>query len=150
MIQALGLKYHKSWPCYLDRGWWSLFFAARGHGPGVSIHDCRWAYAHKLKRYSSISPALIYRTEVLSFTWRAPFGVCGLLALPNIHQIFGDNSAEFPRFTRDEACVFSSWRLHAAEVLATATSGIARCGPAFGELSGGNWISRLRYNRLWL
>ena len=30
--------------------------------------------------------------------WRAPFGVCGLLATPNIHQIFGDNPAKFPRW----------------------------------------------------
>ena len=43
------------------------------------------------------SPALVYRTEALSFIWRASFGVCGLLALPNIHQIFGDSLAEFPR-----------------------------------------------------
>ena len=29
--------------------------------------------------------------------WRASFGVCGLLALPNIHQTFGDYPAKFPR-----------------------------------------------------
>jgi hypothetical protein len=67
--------------------------------------------------FSDTSPAIVNGPEVLSFSWRAPFGVCGLLALPNIHQIFGDNSAEFPRLTRDEACVFSSWKLYVAEML---------------------------------
>jgi len=29
-------------------------------------------------------------------SWWASFGVCGLLAVPTIHQIFGDNPAEYP------------------------------------------------------
>jgi len=37
------------------------------------------------------------------FSCWAPPGVCGLLAMPNIHQIFGDGLAEFPHFMRDEA-----------------------------------------------
>jgi hypothetical protein len=72
------------------------------------FYNCRRAIAHRLKRYLGISPAFVHGTEVLSFSWRASLGVCGLLALPKIHQIFGDNSAKFPRFTRDKACVFSS------------------------------------------
>lgn len=53
-------------------------------------------------------PTCVDRTEAPSSSGRASFGVCGLLALPTIHQIFGDNTAQFPRLTRDEACVFSS------------------------------------------
>ena len=84
----------------------SLLHAIMASAP--LFNSCRQAFAYILKRYLGIPPAFITRTEALSFIWREPVGVCGLLALPNIHQIFGDNSAEFPRFTCDEACVFSS------------------------------------------
>ena len=61
-------------------------------------------------------------------------------------QIFtrslGTTLPSFRGLLRVEAWVFSSWRLYAAEVFLTATSTTARCGPAFGELSGGNWIGR--------
>jgi hypothetical protein len=50
----------------------------------------------------TLSPALI-ATKAPTFIYWAPFGVCGLLALPNIHQIFGDNLAKLPHFMRDEA-----------------------------------------------
>lgn len=36
-------------------------------------------------------------SEVLLFIQRAPFGVCGLLALPNNQQLFGDSLAGYPR-----------------------------------------------------
>jgi len=37
------------------------------------------------------------------------FGVCGLLAMPNIHQILGGSSTGYPRFVlRESACVSSS------------------------------------------
>ena len=39
------------------------------------------------------------------FDERATFGVCGLLATPNIHQIFGDCRVKLPRFV----CEIGRW-----------------------------------------
>lgn len=55
-----------------------------------------------------VLPGCVHGTEVLSFTWWATFGGCGLLALSNIHQLLGVNPAEFPYFMRDEVWIFSS------------------------------------------
>ena len=64
-------------------------------------------------------------------------------------QIFikplGTTLPSFRGLLRVEAWVFSSWRLYVAEVFLTVTSTTARCGPAFGELSGGNWIGRSHF-----
>lgn len=38
-----------------------------------------------------------WRLKTCLVSKQAPFGVCGLLALPNIHQIFGGSPAEYPR-----------------------------------------------------
>ena len=40
-------------------------------------------------------------TEALLIFQQAPFGVCGLLATPNIYQILGDNPTVYPH----PACV---------------------------------------------
>jgi hypothetical protein len=82
-------------------------YAPRSHGPTPSIYCSRRACPY-IEAVITAAPSVADGTEAPSFTWRARFGVCGWLALPNIHQIFGDNAAEFPRFTRDKACVFSS------------------------------------------
>ena len=39
------------------------------------------------------------------FNERATFGVCGWLAMPNIHQIFGDSRVKLPRFV----CEIGRW-----------------------------------------
>ena len=57
-------------------------------------------------------------------------------------QIFikplGTTLPSFRGLLRVEAWVFSSWGLYVTEMFLTVTSTMARCGPAFGELSGGN------------
>jgi len=47
------------------------------------------------KVYSILFSAHTWNRSPVS-SWWASFGVCGLLALPTIHQIFGDNPAEYP------------------------------------------------------
>lgn len=73
--------------------------------------------------------------------WQAPFGVCGLLALPIIHQIFGDSLAEFPHESACRGVDFLLLRGVSSGNVVMETSDMARCGPPLGELSGGNWIS---------
>jgi hypothetical protein len=129
-------------PCSLDCGWrrwetpllvlsrpWQLCCIGAGR-PSLYIEAAPFG----------VSPVLVRGTEALSFIWRASFGVCGLLALPNIHQIFGDNPVKFPRFSRDKAWVFSSWELYATEVFSAATSVTARLrtrswGTQWGQLN---------------
>jgi len=55
----------------------------------ASSLECKNNWVCSTARGQNWSPANLF--------WRASFGVCGLLALPNIHQIFGDNSAKFPQ-----------------------------------------------------
>jgi hypothetical protein len=47
--------------------------------------------------YRCCSPTWRQNWSPANLLWRALFGVCGLLALPNIHQTFGDYPAKFPR-----------------------------------------------------
>jgi hypothetical protein len=90
-------------PCSLDCGWrrWETPLLVRSRPWRVCCIGAG-------KASFGVSFALVRGTEAFSFIWRASFGVCGLLAMPNIHQIFGDNPVKFPRFTRDKAWVFSS------------------------------------------
>ena len=67
-------------------------------------------------------------------------GFCYIFTKP-----LGTTLLSFRSLLRVEAWVFSSWRLYATEMFLMATSTMARCGPAFGELSGGNWIGRLHF-----
>ena len=96
--------------CFLDSGWrrwetpllvllrpWQVCCVGAGR-PSLYVEAAPFG----------VSPALARGTEALSFIWRASFGVCGLLAAPKIHQIFGDNPVKFPRCTRDKAWIFSS------------------------------------------
>lgn len=110
--QAVVFHYLLNWlrpmsldclPCSLDCGWrrWETPLLVRSRPWRVCCIGVG-------KVSFGVSSALVRGTEALSLIWRASFGVCGLLATPNIHQIFGDNPVKFPRFTRDKAWVFSS------------------------------------------
>jgi hypothetical protein len=97
-------------PCSLDCGWrrWETPLLVRSRPWRVCCIGAGRPSLYIEASPFGVSPALVRGTEALSFIWRASFGVCGLLALPNIHQIFGDNPVKFPRFTRDKAWIFSS------------------------------------------
>ena len=68
----------------------------------------RRAKAYMLKQFAAPEFVVGNRSPA-DFDQRAPFGVCGLLALPKIHQIFGDSPAKYPRLcVCDEVRAFSS------------------------------------------
>jgi hypothetical protein len=59
-----------------------------------------------LKQCLGIAPLLaISNRSPVHFDGRATFGVCGWLAMPNIHQIFGDRRVKLPRFM----CEIGRW-----------------------------------------
>lgn len=129
-------------PCSLDCGWrrWETPLLVLSRPWRVCCIGAGRPSLYNEAAPSGVSPALVRGTEALSLIWRASFGVCGLLALPNIHQIFGDNPVKFPRFTRDKAWVFSSWELYATEMVTTVTSVMARLrtrswGTQWGQLN---------------
>ena len=59
-----------------------------------------------MKQCPGTAPLLALDTRSPAhFDERAPFGVCGWLAMPNIHQILGDCRVKLPRFV----CEIRRW-----------------------------------------
>jgi hypothetical protein len=96
--------------CLLNACLVSTIAAAEGNTSQCAIkglvalfYTFRWAHAYIQAVPFGAAPGSVERTEVPSIRCWAPFGVCGLMAVPNIHQIFGGNLAAFPHLMRDKA-----------------------------------------------
>ncbi len=88
---------HNCKPCFPDSGWRRSLLSARLSGPRRLPFTC----SGRLRLYFEASPMavrlnLCSAPEVPLIFQRAPFGVCGLLAMPNIYQILGDNAVAYP------------------------------------------------------